>query len=178
MRASVISDVRRHCQTIALCTGMPESRSHTTVVSRWLVMPMAAIRSEWMPLLNWTSIMTAICEARISMGSCSTQPGRGYMVLMRRDACATMQSYSSTMTALTDVVPESSAMMYRPPIETYVESTLLRSLSVTAIEGTFLKQAPCPDGGGAISYPRIVSCAVGRQYDAHMPTRQTGYLVG
>ena len=81
------------------------------MVSRWLVMPMAAMLSEWMPLLNWTSIMTAICEARISMGSCSTQPGWGYVVLIAREACATMQSYSSTMMARTDVVPESSAMI-------------------------------------------------------------------
>lgn len=33
------------------------------------------------------------------------------MVLMWRDAWATTQSYSSTMIARTDVVPESSAMM-------------------------------------------------------------------
>ena len=37
------SAVRRSCQTIALCMGSPVSRSHTTVVSRWLVMPTAAI---------------------------------------------------------------------------------------------------------------------------------------
>lgn len=53
-----------------------------------------------------------------------------------------MQSYSSTITARTEVVPESSAMIYRPPIGTYDESTLLRSLSVTVIEGTFLHKAP------------------------------------
>ncbi len=34
--------VRVSCQTIALCTGSPVARSHTTVVSRWLVMPIAA----------------------------------------------------------------------------------------------------------------------------------------
>ena len=57
--------------------GCPLSRSHTTQVSRWLEMPMAAMLSEWMPLLNCTSVMTEIWEARISMGSCSTQPGWG-----------------------------------------------------------------------------------------------------
>ena len=36
------SAVRRSCQTMALWTGSPVSRSHTMVVSRWLVMPMAA----------------------------------------------------------------------------------------------------------------------------------------
>ena len=35
--------VRRSCQTIALWIGLPVSRSQTTVVSRWLVMPMAAM---------------------------------------------------------------------------------------------------------------------------------------
>ena len=35
--------MRRSCQTIALCTGRPVARSHSTVVSRWLVMPIAAI---------------------------------------------------------------------------------------------------------------------------------------
>ncbi len=34
--------VRVSCQTIALCSGWPLSRSHSTAVSRWLVMPIAA----------------------------------------------------------------------------------------------------------------------------------------
>lgn len=72
---------------------------------------MAAMRSEWIPLLNWTSIMTAIWLARTAMGSCSTQPGRGKLVLTLRRAWATMQPYSSTMVASTEVVPQSSAMM-------------------------------------------------------------------
>ena len=36
--------VRRSCQTMALATGRPSARSQSSVVSRWLVMPMAAIR--------------------------------------------------------------------------------------------------------------------------------------
>ena len=36
------ASVRVSCQTIALWTGSPVARSHTTVVSRWLVMPIAA----------------------------------------------------------------------------------------------------------------------------------------
>ena len=86
-------------------------RSHTTVVSRWLEIPMAAMRSEWMPLLNWTSIITPIWLASTSVGSCSTQPGHGKLVLTLRRAWATMQPYSSTMVASTEVVPQSSAMM-------------------------------------------------------------------
>jgi hypothetical protein len=34
--------VRRSCQTMALQIGCPVVRSQTTVVSRWLVIPMAA----------------------------------------------------------------------------------------------------------------------------------------
>ena len=37
------SAVRRHCQTMALAAGRPDFRSQRTVVSRWLVMPTAAI---------------------------------------------------------------------------------------------------------------------------------------
>lgn len=55
--------------------------------------------------------MTAIWLARTVMGSCSTQPGRGKLVLTLRRACATMHPYSSTMVASTEVVPQSSAMM-------------------------------------------------------------------
>ena len=38
-----MSAVRRSCQTMARCIAWPVARSHTTVVSRWLVMPMAAM---------------------------------------------------------------------------------------------------------------------------------------
>ena len=38
-----MSAVRRSCQTMARCTALPVARSQTTVVSRWLVMPMAAM---------------------------------------------------------------------------------------------------------------------------------------
>jgi hypothetical protein len=37
--------VIRDCQTIASAIGSPVARSQTIVVSRWLVMPIAAIRS-------------------------------------------------------------------------------------------------------------------------------------
>jgi hypothetical protein len=37
------SAVRRSCQTMALWIGLPVVRSQTTVVSRWLVMPIAAM---------------------------------------------------------------------------------------------------------------------------------------
>ncbi len=43
--ASIMGAVRRHCHTMAFAMGSPVARSHTTVVSRWLVMPMAATSS-------------------------------------------------------------------------------------------------------------------------------------
>ena len=90
---------------MALCTGTPVWASHTMVVSRWLVMPMAAMSSPPMPILEIASAITAASEAQISMGSCSTQPGWGkYWV----NSCwATEQmfpSWSKTM-ALEELVP-------------------------------------------------------------------------
>ena len=41
--------VRRSCQTIAGCTGRPLARSHTTVVSRWFVIPIAPSSSAPIP---------------------------------------------------------------------------------------------------------------------------------
>ena len=75
--AAAIPSVRVSCQTIALCSGRPVRRSHTKVVSRWLVMPTAArspasIRA--LPSAVWT---TAEVRSQISTGLCSTQPARG-----------------------------------------------------------------------------------------------------
>ena len=44
-----MSAVRRSCQTMARCTACPVARSHTTVVSRWLVMPIAAMSFAFRP---------------------------------------------------------------------------------------------------------------------------------
>ena len=75
--AAAIRSVRVSCQTIALPYGRPVLRFHTTVVSRWLVMPSAA-RSDG-PRLAWFSAveMTDWQRSQISTGLCSTQPARG-----------------------------------------------------------------------------------------------------
>ena len=57
--------------------GRPVSLSHTMVVSRWLVMPMAAMSLASTPLRATTSIITPYWLDQISMGSCSTQPSLG-----------------------------------------------------------------------------------------------------
>ena len=48
--ASQVSAVRRSCQTMALAIGVP-LRSQTIVVSRWLLMPMAATCAAFAPIL-------------------------------------------------------------------------------------------------------------------------------
>ncbi len=68
---------RRSCQTMAWCTGRPVARSHTSVVSRWLVMPMARMSVGFSFALASTSRAVASWPCQISIGSCSTQPGCG-----------------------------------------------------------------------------------------------------
>ena len=60
------------------CTTAGRSRgSQTTVVSRWLVMPMAA-RSEASIRASASAVrITVAARSAISTGSCSTHPGRG-----------------------------------------------------------------------------------------------------
>ena len=57
--------------------GRPVVLSQTMVVSRWLVMPMAATSAGEMPVCAITSVSTDDWLDQISMGSCSTQPGLG-----------------------------------------------------------------------------------------------------
>ena len=53
-----MSAVRRSCQTMARCTACPVARSHTTVVSRWLVMPIAAMSFAFRPAFSSASRQT------------------------------------------------------------------------------------------------------------------------
>ena len=73
----MISEVRRHCQTMALAMGSPVALSQITVVSRWLVMPMAATSAAVTPSLLIALRDTSSVVSQISMASCSTQPGLG-----------------------------------------------------------------------------------------------------
>ena len=76
-RQSQNSDVRLSCHTMALYTGSPVSASHTMVVSRWLVIPIAAMLSPLISMEVMASAMTEACDDQISIGLCSTQPGLG-----------------------------------------------------------------------------------------------------
>ena len=69
--------MRVSCQTIALQTGSPLLRFHTTAVSRWLAIPSAAMSAFEAPAWATASQSTSWHLAQISFGSCSTQPGFG-----------------------------------------------------------------------------------------------------
>ena len=72
-----IWSVRVSCQTMALCTASPVLRSHTTEVSRWLVMPMPERSPLSSPADFRDSATTSEVRAQTSAGSCSTHPGLG-----------------------------------------------------------------------------------------------------
>ena len=69
--------MRVSCQTSALCTGSPVVLSHTSVVSRWLVMPTPAMSSAPAPADFIASSTTSWVRAQTSFASCSTHPGFG-----------------------------------------------------------------------------------------------------
>jgi hypothetical protein len=62
---------------MALWIGLPLCRSHTTVVSRWLVMPTATTSAAVARALSSTAFTVATVARQISSASCSTQPSAG-----------------------------------------------------------------------------------------------------
>jgi hypothetical protein len=79
--------VRRSCHTSARASGSPLILSHATTVSRWLVTPIAAMRSA-PPACATISIAHSKVRCQISPASCSTQPGARIVLrqLALRDA--------------------------------------------------------------------------------------------
>ena len=69
--------VRRSCQTMALAIGRPVLRSQTIVVSRWFVIPIAAMAAASSPAFSIADCIIATVVRHKSSGSCSTQPGCG-----------------------------------------------------------------------------------------------------
>lgn len=65
--------VRVSSHTMALCSGRPVRRSHSSVVSRWLVMPTATTRAgvPACSAASSASSMQVVTLAQISSGSCS-----------------------------------------------------------------------------------------------------------
>ena len=105
-RASQRAAVRRSCHTMARCRGWPVRRSHATTVSRWSVMPMAAMGSVRWPASSASVVRTA---SQISLASCSTHPGLGKCWVNSRYANPAAVPSSRTANERTPVVPASMA---------------------------------------------------------------------
>jgi hypothetical protein len=67
--------VRRHCQTTQGPAGSPVRRSHTTTLSRWLAMPMAATGGS--PAFSRQASTASRTLVHSSRASCSTHAGCG-----------------------------------------------------------------------------------------------------
>jgi hypothetical protein len=106
---SQIGAVWRDCQTIARWIGSPLARSHTTVVSRWLVMPIATTSAAVAFALASTPRAARSWLSQISLGSCSTQPGFGKCWGNSCWSEATTAPSRSKRIARDEVVPWSSA---------------------------------------------------------------------
>ena len=107
--------VRRSCHTTARWIGFPVARSHTTIVSRWFVMPIAAMSEAARFEAASASFMHAASAVQISSASCSTQPGFGKCCANSRcpvpiSLAAPSGSIANTIPR-TLVVPQSSARM-------------------------------------------------------------------
>ncbi len=97
--------VRVSCQLIALCAGSPVSRSHSSVVSRWLAIPIAITSRKDSCALSSASVTTVTTLAQISRGLCSTQPGRGKMCSCSFWLTETMRPTRSNTMQREDAVP-------------------------------------------------------------------------
>ncbi len=100
-----MSAVRRSCQTMARWIGCPVARSHTTVVSRWLVMPIAAMSLAFRPAFSSASRQIMTVEVQMSSGSCSTQPEAGKCCGNSCCAVAAMEMSERNTMAREEVVP-------------------------------------------------------------------------
>ena len=102
--------VMRLCQTIAGATGRPVARSQTIVVSRWFVMPIAAIRPTPPGVAcDRLRARPRAGSARCPRGRASTWPGEGNPWGNSCWAIATTSRRGRTTMARDEVVPWSSA---------------------------------------------------------------------
>lgn len=92
------------CQTMALYMGLP-SRSKTTAVSRWLVIPMPATSSMLAIETTSSSLITSMTEMNILSALCSTYPGLGKRHSTSRCALYSGLPCRSRSKARVEVVP-------------------------------------------------------------------------
>ena len=161
-----MSAVRRSCQTMARCTACPVARSHTTVVSRWLVMPIAAMSFAVMPACAIASRQTVTVEVQMSSGSCSTQPEAGKCCGNSACAFAAMEMSPRNTIAREEVVPWSMARTKD------MKANLDVSLALFRVEGIIVSAQKERIGGGRSSPPRHVrasdACGGARTENAKM----------
>ena len=102
------SAVRVSCQTMALWIGCPVARSHTTAVSRWLVIPSATTASGVTSAFASAPAITMRVFSHTSVASCSTQPALGKICRCSIWSDATGRPWWSNRMHRVDVVPWSS----------------------------------------------------------------------
>ena len=110
LRSAQRSVVRRSCQTIAWWSARPEIRSQTAVVSRWFVIPIAAMSRPRSPASRSARWTVATVEPQMSSRSCSTQPGFGKICRNSWFTRARSASRLSRMRTVVPVVPWSIAI--------------------------------------------------------------------
>src|SRR5215203_2120494 len=101
------------CQLIAFCNGSPVVRSHSTVVSRWFVMPTATTSATVSCAVASASATTCCTLCQISSGSCSTHPGRGKMCWCSTWLTETTRARWSKIRQRDEAVPWSTEAMKR-----------------------------------------------------------------
>ena len=104
--------VRVSCQTMALWMGSPVALSQMTVVSRWLVMPTAAIEEASRSARASAPPQTWRVLTQISAASCSTHPALGKICWCSSWSTATTWPEWSKIMQRVDVVPWSIAATY------------------------------------------------------------------
>ena len=167
----------RLCQTIAGATGWPVVRSQRIVVSRWLVMPMAATCSAAVPLASSTRLAHESCDRQMASGSCSTMAMSSagaagcvcvscVRVIWGNSSCAVASGIPrrSKRIALLDVVPWSSARMQ---VLAVAAAVIVPPCACSSHPGP----ARCPWGAGAGHTVLPVSPRIRRRPRPRDPSR-------
>src|SRR6478735_699993 len=136
-----MASVRVSCQTIALYTGSPVVLSQTSAVSRWLVMPTAAMSAAFRSALASAPATTERTLSQISVALCSTQPAFGKICSCSFWSTATTRPDLLKIMQRLDVVPWSIAATYCSAI--WFLSTLNGRRASAPVRTT----SRLPDGG-------------------------------
>src|SRR5215212_1070472 len=157
------------CQLIAFCTGSPVVRSHTTVVSRWFVMPTATTSATVSCAVASASATTCCTLRQISSGSCSTQPGRGKMCWCSTWLTETTRARSSKIRQRDEAVPWSTEAMKRSLTRLFLARRLSpRDRAEVAARGP-VRHEPLDRAGDRDRADRDAAAVVDRRRDRDLP---------